>query len=479
MNISSINFSNSAIWSSSNLKKVSPNTSATKPNFSPVLKTLNADTVSFSGGAVGGYGTVLKKLVPYKVPDMYTGLMMLEQRDLERLQKAGVFRQPLAKMVKTVSHYEDTMLPINKEFFGLLKGIAAKKPHIKLEDAMSILYHKHEKKLLKEQKPIFGKIFEYACDMPKDLYKEFLDLMNITYRRLDNDPVILPFSEKEFKYKLGRIAKSIRSENKFYQVRAINKLERAARKVFLGEPKGVNPFGRNKMTIQKKLEHQMQPENLKHNTDSLNELRRIFENSCLRNNKDLVNLFETTSAKICGFPTFVQFERKAFIHDLRKIAERLDDKKLEQKIMSTARSLPTSRQDLSAFIVKYAHEPADRIGYGLLRDGVGSIDHLLAKNNGGKNLATNYGLCGAGINSDKTDIFFDEWVRKHPETADNCQKYVDRLIELEKAGIFDKVSRGRKKQIDKHYIEDFAQTIYDISPAENRIKLDISKLYTK
>ncbi|MDY6382651.1 MAG: hypothetical protein SPL70_01970, partial [Cyanobacteriota bacterium] len=77
MNISSINFSNSAIWSSSNLKKVSPNTSATKPNFSPVLKTLNADTVSFSGGAVGGYGTVLKKLVPYRVPDMYTGLMML------------------------------------------------------------------------------------------------------------------------------------------------------------------------------------------------------------------------------------------------------------------------------------------------------------------------------------------------------------------------------------------------------------------
>ena len=108
--------------------------------------------------------------------------------------------------------------------------------------------------------------------------------------------------------------------------------------------------------------------------------------------------------------------------------------------------------------------------------GMASIDHLVAKKNGGVSKLSNYGLSGSEINRQKTNIYFDEWVRKHPETRKNCQKQVDRLIELYKQGVFEKVRRKTKK-IDKSYIEDFAKTIYIISPAENRIKLDISKLY--
>ena len=55
---------------------------------------------------------------------------------------------------------------------------------------------------------------------------------------------------------------------------------------------------------------------------------------------------------------------------------------------------------------------------------------------------------------------------------------LDKGLEKTKQGVFEKVSKGQKnKKIDKSYIEDFAKTIYIISPPENRINLDISKLY--
>ena len=210
----------------------------------------------------------------------------------------------------------------------------------------------------------------------------------------------------------------------------------------------------------------------------LAEFKKIFDVSPLRNNEDIIRLLDSTSAKVHGFPAFATFERKSFIHELKKITRKLKNKKFAQEFTDASYRLPTSKDNVSAFIVKFSDQSNDKIGTNLLLSGMCSIDHLVAKKNGGPNKLANYGLSGVEINRQKTNIYFDDWVRSHPETRKNCQKQVDRLIELYKQGVFEKVSKKSKnKRLDKSYIEDFAKTIYDISPEESRIKLNISKLY--
>ncbi len=434
---------------------------------------LMSDTVSFSGVSNGG--DILKRLSAYGIPDMYTGLILLDPKALERLEQNGVFNKPLEKVVKIVSKYENTMIPVDKEFFKILTKFAHKHPNYTLSQTLKEIYPEHKKKLLRAQQPVFEEIMRLACDLPKDLYEEFSELMNITNKRLLNDPVVLPFSEREFLYKLRRIGEDMQYKNNSPEIHSMNKLISIANRIFHNEPKGSRAFGRN---IKKKLESQMRPEILKRNSSNLAEFKKFFDVSPLRNNEDIIRLLENTSAKIHGFPAFASFERKSFIHELKKITRKLKNRKYAQQFSETAEKLPTSKQNVSAFIVKYADENNNKIGVNMLMNGICSVDHLIAKKNGGANKLSNYGLAGAEINRQKTNILFDEWARKHPETRKNCQKYVDRLIELYKQGYFEKVSRSHKnKRIDKSYIEDFAKTIYDISPEENRIILDISKLY--
>lgn len=432
---------------------------------------LSCDTVTFTGVSNGG--DILKRLSAYGVPDMYTGLRLLDPKVLEHMQTNGLFNQPIEKIVKMLSHYEDTMMPINKEVFRILKNQSKKHPQMTLSETLKEIYPQHKKQLLRAQQTVFEEIMRLACDLPKELYEEFSELMNITNKRLLNDPVVLPFSEREFLYKLRRIGDEMLTKNNPHELHAMHRLVSVANRIFHNEPKGIRIYGRN---IKKKLEIQMQPEVLKRNSTNLAEFRKIFEVSPLRNNEDIIRLLDNTSAKVHGFPAFATFERKSFIHELKKITRKLKNRKFAQEFTEASYRLPTSKDNVSAFIVKFSDQSNNKIGTNLIISGMCSIDHLVAKKNGGPSKLSNYGLSGAEINRQKTNIYFDEWVRKHPETRKNCQKQVDRLIELYKHGVFEKVSRKSKK-IDKSYIEDFARTIYNISPAENRIVLDISKLY--
>lgn len=470
MNIQAVNFN--IIYPK---QQISSSGRASYPASTPLFITpLTHDCVSFSGVASGG--DILKKLAAYGVPDMYTGQILLDPKKFEKMQNDGTFNFPLGKLTRILDKYENTMMPVEKEVLGLLKKISKKQPDISLSEAMKELYPLHKKLLLRAQQPFFEEIIRLACDLPKNLFDEFSELMNITNKRLQNDSVVLPFSEREFLYKLRRISENIKIRNNKNEIRAMNKLISTAQKIFNNEPKGHNFYGRN---IKKKLEMQMQPEILKRNSSNLDEFKRAFENSPLRKNEDIAKLLDKTSAKIHGYPSYAQFERKSFIHELKKITRKLKNRNFAEQFTEESLKLPTSKDNISAFIVKYAEERNSKIGSALLLGGTCSVDHILAKKNGGPSKLLNYGLSSVAVNAKKTNIYFDKWLEMHPETRRNCQKYVDRMIELYKQGIFAKVSKSghKTKRLDKTYIENFAQTIYDVSPENNRINLDISKLY--
>ena len=174
---------------------------------------------------------------------MYTGQILLNPKIIERWQNKGVFNYPIGKLTEIISNYEHSLMPTDKKFFHIIKEMAKTSPDLTLSEATKELYPRHKKLLLRDQQPIFEEIIRLACDMPKDLYEEFSELMNITNKRLLNDPVVLPFSEREFLYKLKRIADNITIKGNKKEIHAINKLINSAKSIFNSEPKGQKIFG--------------------------------------------------------------------------------------------------------------------------------------------------------------------------------------------------------------------------------------------
>ena len=72
------------------------------------------------------------------------------------------------------------------------------------------------------------------------------------------------------------------------------------------------------------------------------------------------------------------------------------------------------------------------------------------------------------MNSMRSNMPFDEWIRKNPIAYKACQKYVDRLIELYDTGKFKKVG------LHKSYIKNFIKRIEEMSPKERPINIKLN-----
>ena len=67
--------------------------------------------------------------------------------------------------------------------------------------------------------------------MPLEQRKEFANLMNLVNKKLVKEPVNVPFSAKEFKYKLGRIADEIYSRNNQNEITVMKRILRLAQQI--------------------------------------------------------------------------------------------------------------------------------------------------------------------------------------------------------------------------------------------------------
>ncbi len=433
---------------------------------------LCVDSVSFTGVS-GREAKALKMLAEYGITDIYTGKLLLGSKSMERLLKNGVFRQKLPKLVHSLEYYEDSLNPVQAKFYKYVKKFAKTNPNANLRDVIASLKKLHSYKLLSHsQQPIFEEMTRLASRMPEHLFEQYCSLIKTTDNILNHEPVILPFSEREFKYKLSRIAEAIRHRNNKKEVHDIIILEKMAKKLLNSDTYYGYVMKRRKMTKEQKLVEQMKPDNFRRNYANFYALKTFLDLSSLKRNKDLQKLFDATGAKIHGLPDIIPFTRKGFIYDLKKITKKLNDKDLYKSIMSLAAKLPTSKTDVSAFVVKCANASPEKIGYALFEGSIASIDHIKPKNKKGSNKLSNYALSCVQVNTEKTNIPLDEWMRMHPEVYTHAQTHIDRLIELYHQGIFKKVG------LDVSYITDLSDTLYVLSPEEKRFVADLSKLYS-
>ena len=427
------------------------------------LPNLKYDTVSFSGVP---NGEKLTKLFKYRLPDMYTGIPMLDPKDLEKIMKSRIFSSTLKEMVEYIKPYEDTLYPVEKQFWSYVKLASQLAPNGSLKDVVMLLYREHLEKLEKIQKPIFKELCSLAFEMPKDRLKEFTHLMRVTNKKLKKVPIIEKFSAKRFRYNLRKIIdeKSKRgNQNEILALKNLYKLSSELEDV-TGQPYLKYDVVKNKIIA------------VNHSTivyrqaKKIKKIENLFENSCLSKDEELGKLINSAKLNIFGIPNITNFNRKSFIYDLQKITDLLEDQKLAHKMVLTAIKLPTSRDNLSAFVVKAFDNTSEKIGLDLFSGSVASVEHLIPASKGGKDLLWNYGLASAHTNSKHSNYSFASQLEYYPNTAKNSQKLVNELIRLYKRGVFKSIRLG------KDYITNFAKTLYKISPKNNRIKLDTHKL---
>ena len=399
--------------------------------------------VSFESIANAGK---LKILFSYGLPCMYSGVEMIDPKKAQKLLKNGTFKRPVSEVIPAMKPFEHLITGIESSIYRIIKREGEKHPDYTLQDILKKLTPAFRKQLRKKQAPVFEEIDRLAVNLPENTRYKYSRLMDETNRKLLGLPIIVPFSSTEFRYKLEKAKEDFTKRKEYKNIRLINKMLKESERFY-------------KETTFATLDHQKKV---------LNYLNLLYLRSGLKNNEPMKNLMETSLGRVNEERVVVPFSRKSFIYDLTNIVKTIPDTNLREEMTALAQTLPTSKESVPAYIIKFASEPSEKIGYRLMWPNFASVEHIKPKSCGGPDSMENFGGATTKENADRQNIPFINQLKRKPQTPIFCQKYVDRLIELVKNGIF------ARNYIDTKYIDDFKRTIKRES--QGRIILDTTKL---
>lgn len=386
----------------------------------------------------------LRALFAYRLPCMYSGVTMIDPKLFNRWLKSNLFNKPSSEVVKVLTPYEESLINMEGKFWLIIKERAAAHPQKTVKMILEELKPVYCRRLRKQQSPVFHELNGYFQTLPEIYYTKFKNLMIDTNKKLDEKPVYVPFSSYEFKYKLSKIANNIERGSNVKAKKVMRKLGKESMR-FSNTTSG--------STIERQKE-------------ILKFLKIILRKSVLKNNAELNELMDVSKARLDKNEIIVSFSRKSFIYDLLKVIEDIEDDAIQSKVINIAQKLPTSRESFSAFMMKMMSDTPEKIGHRLVWPSLASVEHILPRSCGGPDLMKNFGGATTRENSERKSIEFTAQMKRRPDTAKNCQKYVDRLIELYKQGVFYKIG------LSPRYITDFKNSIYEQS--RHQILLDTS-----
>ena len=388
----------------------------------------------------------LKQLFAYQIPCMYSGFEMIDPKRVQRLFNSHAFERSISEVLKLIEPYEKCLNGVELHVYKIVKETAKLNPDKSVKETLLSIVPIHKKRLRKKQAPIFDELTELAHELPDAYRYKFRQFMAETECKLSDKPVIVPFSTTEFKYKLEKIREDVKKHKNPKAVKVVNKLLSEANRFY-------------KDTNHKTVENQKR---------ILSFMELILSRSILKENEQLNELIQNSKKRLNFEKMLVPFTRKSFIYDLSKIIEHLPDKNLQEKMLTVAMKLPTSQSSVSAYITKVAAEPSEKIIYRLLWPFFASVEHILPRSRGGADSMENFGGATTRENSERQNIDFTCQMKRRPQTKKNCQKYLDRMIELVQQGVFKLIN------VDPKYIEEFKKTVQKQS--KGAIVLDTSKM---
>ena len=342
----------------------------------------------------------LKLLFAYNLPCMYSGIEMIDPKKVQKLLKNRAFEGTITDVLNSISLFEESIQGTELIVYEILKEQAKINPDKTISETFKEIAPYYQGFLRKEQAPILYDLINLGKGLPQIYRSEFIKLIREAQDKLAERPIINPFSTNEFKYRLRKIKDDISKNKSLKAKKVMTKLQMEAEKL----PEKTTNFTK---INQKKI---------------IKFLKIIIGTSIIRDNKSLNGLLDDAEKRFRGEKVITPFSRKAFIYDLAKLLEFLPDKKLKKKMLETAEKLPTSRENVSAYIMKYVHEPSEKIIYRLLWPSMASIEHIYPRSCGGVDDISNFGGACTRENSDRKSLDFIEQIKLKPETKYNCQK---------------------------------------------------------
>jgi len=386
----------------------------------------------------------LRKLFDKDVPCMYCGKTMLSEEFINGPASKKILNGPISNVVKYIIPVQDSLHEKERDVFEIIKALAVEYPEINLHQALKTIEPTYEMALRVEQRPIFDELYELSSDLPLDAKKKFDNIMNETEKKLSLKPVKIPFSRREFIYKLDKICDSMTDK----------KMKNALTERANGLPdekKAEYPIAKNQLSSIEQIENYIADKNFP-------EYDQI---------KDLCDI---SRKKINGIPVVIKFNRKSFIYKLNEALNNLKDKDLKEKFIKTADKLPTSKDNTSAFILKYADYPSSRIAKRLLKSSQGTIEHIKPFYKNGHNVTSNFAHACDFHNQTRQHQDLDIFIDKLPDVDIHIQNYIDFLIDISK-----EKDSFEKYDINPSHIIKISALIKTLS--KNKLKPNINRLY--
>ena len=190
--------------------------------------------------------------------------------------------------------------------------------------------------------------------------------------------------------------------------------------------------------LKDKLPHE-EPKLISSQSDVFFQIQVLNKKSPRRHIKPIKNLILSAYSSIFSTKQSSNFSRKIFIKKLSNILKDSDDVIYKLNMISAASALPTSYNDSSAFIVKYAKrnyknsDPNKSIVLRMLGNSLVTEEHTIPRSKGGgPNIPENVSLeCACDNNRRGNDDIMTQ-VFENPEMIKNFPIYFERLCQLNK-----------------------------------------------
>lgn len=288
---------------------------------------------------------------------IWCGKPMLHQSETEYLLNKGRrLSRNSENLTKFLTKIKDYLPPEYIKLVKHMSAYAATEPNATFETIIKKMLPQANAKLLHKQFFVFHKLQKLRSSLPVELHKDFDILLQNSKNRVLEIPYESEYSAKEFCYKLNVLAKSVSSPvRKKKMIRFANILMHPT---FKEQDSKFSKKFHSGLYRQLNLDPE-EPANYINSNDKewkqkveLLVIRELQKLANKEGRSDIVNLCETTKDKINGVPTVVQFSNKAFKYKLGEIVDNLQNKELKKKFFDIADELPSSLDNMYAFIIK-------------------------------------------------------------------------------------------------------------------------------
>ena len=364
------------------------------------------------------------------IHDPYSGVIILTPRELTKALQELNQKRTLKSKLKYLEDYKNNMLPVEYGMFHLFKDEVKQHNYNSFAEILQNQRPYAIKNLTHTQNKILNEIESVTPQLQDEDGKQINNIIKDAKMRISIDNCIAESSQaikdsgdiklntfsKIISEVLPNLSKGITKKiNKAIQdtreqfASILEPSERFKRKTFINKIADVQINSILKQVMEK---IETLPENLKQ--DALKEYKKVSEQVIGQNYE--ANINGKTPIEV------VKQLQEKFIPESKGKKDALD------VIVKIAKKLPTSKDNMSAYIVKYSDRSDKEIGERLLAPARASIEHIIADSLGGENEAANFMLTTTSMNSERGNMPISEFRKRYPEIPKYSQAYLNDII---------------------------------------------------